>query len=38
MELNPDDGRAFHNRGLTWARKGDDDRAIADYDQAIRLD
>ena len=29
---------AYNNRGLAWRDKGDLDRAIADYDQAIRLD
>ncbi|TIX03958.1 MAG: tetratricopeptide repeat protein, partial [Mesorhizobium sp.] len=24
--------------GLAWSNKGDDDRAIADYDQAVDLD
>jgi tetratricopeptide (TPR) repeat protein len=27
-----------YNRGIAWGAKGDYDRAIADYDQAIRLD
>ena len=26
------------NRGVVWHEKGDDDRAIADYNDAIRLD
>ena len=30
--------RPYNNRGITWYRRGDLDRAIADYDQAIRLD
>jgi len=25
------------NRGVVWARKGDLDRAIADYDAALRI-
>ena len=29
--------RPIYNRGIAWRRKGDLDRAIADYDQAIRL-
>jgi tetratricopeptide (TPR) repeat protein len=29
---------AYANRGLAYDQKGDHDRAIADYDQAIRLD
>jgi tetratricopeptide (TPR) repeat protein len=36
--LNPCDAFAYNNRGLAYSRKGDDDRAIADCDQAIRLD
>src|ERR1700687_140125 len=28
----------FYNRGIAWRRKGDNDRAIADYTEAIRLD
>ena len=31
------DADAFDGRGLAYANKGDDDRAIRDYDQAIRL-
>ena len=27
----------FDNRGLSYAASGDDDRAIADFDEAIRL-
>ena len=30
--------RAFFNRGRAWSEKGQDDRAIQDFDQAIRLD
>ena len=29
---------AYFNRGSAWANKGEFDRAIADYDQAIQLD
>jgi tetratricopeptide (TPR) repeat protein len=29
---------AFHNRGIAWADKGELDRAIADYSEAIRID
>ena len=29
---------AYNNRGETWRAKGDIDRAIADYTEAIRLD
>src|SRR5215510_9047323 len=28
----------YRNRGNAWRSKGDNERAIADYDQAIRLD
>jgi tetratricopeptide (TPR) repeat protein len=28
---------AFYNRGNTYRNKGDDDRAITDYNEAIRL-
>lgn len=27
----------YNNRGIAWSGKGDKDRAIADYDQAIKL-
>ncbi len=29
---------AFYNRGIAYSDKGDQDRAITEYDQAIRLD
>jgi membrane associated rhomboid family serine protease len=29
---------AYSNRGLAWQAKGDNERAIADYSEAIRLD
>lgn len=29
---------AYRNRGLGWRSKGDDERAIADYNEAIRID
>ena len=28
---------AYYNRGNLWAKKNDHDKAIADYDEAIRL-
>ncbi|MDH6261224.1 tetratricopeptide repeat protein [Bradyrhizobium sp. BR13661] len=28
---------AYHNRGSAWSTKGDYDKAIADFDQALRL-
>ena len=34
----PSDAIAFNNRGIAYHDKGDNDRAIADYDEAIRLD
>jgi tetratricopeptide (TPR) repeat protein len=36
--LQPDFGRAFHNRGLAWEKKGDPTRALADYEAALSLD
>jgi len=33
----PPNGTIFHNRGNAWRSKGDYARAIADYDEAIRL-
>ena len=35
--IDPGYASAFYNRGIAWRRKGDLDRAIADYDQAIKL-
>ena len=35
-DFNPDDAVALTNRGVAYARKGDYDRALADYDKAIR--
>jgi tetratricopeptide (TPR) repeat protein len=29
---------AYNNRGLSWGKKGDHDRAMADYNRAIELD
>jgi len=29
---------AFHRRGYAYSDKGDNDRAIVDYNEAIRLD
>ena len=34
---NPNHANAFSNRGITYGRKGDYDRAIENYDEAIRL-
>ena len=33
----PNYAAAYYNRGIAWRHKGDPDRAIADYDQAIKL-
>jgi tetratricopeptide (TPR) repeat protein len=38
VEREPKDALSFHNRGETYDRKGDYDRAIADFTEAIRLD
>jgi len=38
MRIDPTYPAAYNNRGNTWYRKGDFDRAIADYNQAIQLD
>ena len=35
---NPKDGNAYNDPRPAYEDKGDYDRAIADYDQAIRLD
>jgi tetratricopeptide (TPR) repeat protein len=32
-----DEAGAFNRRGIAYARKGDFDRAIADYDEALRI-
>jgi tetratricopeptide (TPR) repeat protein len=34
----PDLARCYYNRGVSYAAKEDNDRAIADYSEAIRLD
>jgi lipoprotein NlpI len=36
--LDPKYVDAYYNRGIAYALKGDHDRAIEDYDQAIQLD
>ena len=33
---NPDDALAYNNRGILWRELGDVNRAIADFDEAIR--
>ena len=35
--IGPPSGIIFHNRGNAWRGKGDYAKAIADYDQSIRL-
>ena len=35
--IGPPNGTIFHNRGNAWRSKGDYARALADYDEAIRL-
>ena len=37
-KLDPKDARAFNNRGFAWRNKGDADRAVQDFEQAIKLD
>jgi len=36
--LKPDFAQAFSDRGAAWYFKGEYQKAIADYDQAIRLE
>jgi tetratricopeptide (TPR) repeat protein len=38
IRLNPNDDSAFINRGMAYARKGANYRAIADYNEVIQLD
>jgi tetratricopeptide (TPR) repeat protein len=35
---HPRDAAAYFSRGAAWENKGEDERALADYHQAIRLD
>jgi Flp pilus assembly protein TadD len=37
IRLDKEDARAYYNRGLARSNKGDFERAIADFDQAIKL-
>ena len=37
IHLNSDNANAYNNRGIIYRIKGDYDRAIADYDEAIWL-
>ena len=36
--MNPDLAVAHHNRGYVYYVKGEYDRAVTEYDKAIRLD
>ena len=38
IRLEPTNPKRYSDRGAIYLAKGDRDRAIADYDQAIRLD
>jgi len=38
MGIDPTYPSAYNNRGNAWYRRGDFDRAIKDFVQAIRLD
>ena len=37
MELKPDYAEAYYNRGLAYRDRGDFDRAIEDFNEAIEL-
>ena len=37
LEVNPKDADAYHMRGFVYTRKGDWDRAIADFTRALEL-
>ena len=37
-DRDPNDAAAYNDRGVAYARKGKYDRAIQDFDQALRLD
>lgn len=37
MSLDPKFQRAYNNRGAVWARRGDRERALQDYAEAVRL-
>ena len=36
LELDPDNAVVLNSRGLAYSNKGDDDRALADYDLALQ--
>ena len=37
IQLDPENATAYLNRGYAYHKKGDDDRAIEDFDNAVRL-
>jgi Flp pilus assembly protein TadD len=37
VRLSPNYVDAFVSRGTAWAQKGEDDKAIADFDEVLRL-
>ena len=38
IRLDPQEAKAYRNRGISYGRLGQHERAIQDYDEAIRLD
>ena len=38
IEADPGDIEAYASRGLAYLRKGEIDRAVADYDRALSID
>ena len=38
IRINPSDANAFTNRGLVWVAQMEVDKALADFNEAIRLD
>ena len=38
IDLAPDDATAYRNRGLSYSDLGQNERAIEDYDKAMKLD
>ena len=37
VRLNPKDATAYRNRGVSYEKKGDYDKSISDYSEAIRV-
>ncbi len=37
MHTDLNDAKAYNNRGLSYARKGQHDQAISDYDKALEI-